>query len=308
MQTAKCEKCGQQFPINETLKIEDITLCKACGGKITSEQKNIYIKSAKQQIDRTICVNCGKDNGNAQLPLLAGLPVCQECETFFRHRPFPMWVKAFLFGVIAAAVFVLVWNIRFVQAYAETRNSINAFRAGDIEKAAEMMNSASKHVPESEELRGIAAFYKGILFLQQDNDEEALSTFNSCRSLLTSKEWGKILDEHTTAAAIGIAFNNKDYDKFLELAMESYNKKPDDGYACAQAASAYACKYAATGDGQFREKSLAMLNKARTLSEKESFFKGYEQRILHRLYSREIITPQEFEKRFPNGWEEPKKE
>ena len=31
-------------------------------------------------------------------------------------------------------------------------------------------------------------------------------------------------------------------------------------------------------------------------------FKEYENRILHRLQSREIITQAEFARRFPNGW------
>ncbi|MGA2916037.1 MAG: hypothetical protein ABSE89_08445 [Sedimentisphaerales bacterium] len=306
MQTAKCEKCGQQFPINETLKIENITLCKTCGEKIISEQKGI--KSVKQQTDLTICTNCGKDNGSQQLPLLAGLPVCPECETFFKHRPFPLWVKAFLFGVIAAAVFVLVWNIRFVKAYVETKNSFRYFMGNDLEKAVEMMNSASNHVPESGELRGMASFYKGMLFLQRDNYTEALATLNSCRKLLPSKHWDKILDEYTTMAAIGAAFDNNDYDRFLALTSENYKKNPNDGFACAQVSSAYACKFAVTGDEQFKEKSLNMLDKARSLSKTDPTFQEYEQRILNRLYSREIITRSEFQKRFPNGWKEPKKE
>lgn len=307
MQTAKCEKCGQQVPINETLKIENITLCKACGEKITSEQKDI---SVKQQIDRTICANCGKDHTGSPLPLLAGLPVCSECENFFRHRPFPYWVKAFLFGVFAATVCVLVWNIRFVRAYVEMRSSIKAFRTNDIEKAVEMMNSVSKRVPESNELGGMAAFYQGVLFLQQDNYIEALAAFNLCRSLLPLQggEGDKIIDQYATVAAVGAAFDNKDYDQFLALTIENCDENPEDSFAYAQVASAYACKFAATGDEQFKEKSLKALDKARTLSKIDPFFKEYEQRILHRLYSREIIKRKEFLKRFPNGWEEPKKE
>lgn len=309
MQTAKCEKCGQQFPMNETLKIEDITLCRTCGEKVTSEHKDIDIKSVKQQTDPTICVNCGKDSGSLQLPLLAGLPVCSGCETFFRHRPFPRWVKAFLFGVFAVTVCVLVWDMRFVQAYTEIKSSTKALAAKDIEKAAEMMNSASNRVPESRELRGMAAFYQGILFLQQDKSAQALAAFNSCRSLLPPQgKMDEALDQLTALAATGAAYDNKDYDQFLALSIKNYNENPDDATACGQVASAYACKFAVTGNEQFKEKALETLDKARTLSKTDPSFKEYEQRILHRLYSREIINYSEFQKRFPNGWEEPAKE
>jgi tetratricopeptide (TPR) repeat protein len=200
--------------------------------------------------------------------------------------------------------------MRFVQAYVEMKSSIKAFRTNDIEKAAEMMNSASNRVPESNILRGIAAFYKGILFLQQDNNAEALISFNLCRRLSPSQagEENKIIDQFITRAAIGAAFDNKDYDQFLELSIKSYNENPNDAIACAQVSSAYACKYAVTGDEQFKGKSLDMLNKAGTLLKTDSYFKEYEQRILYRLYSREIITRNEFVRRFPNGWKEPQKE
>ncbi len=305
MQTAKCEKCGRETQINDAYKLDNITLCKECGEKIITEQKNANIES---QTDPTICIKCGKDNGSMALPLLAGLPVCHDCEEFYRHRPFPMWVKAFLLGVLAVTALVFVWNYRFFQGYIETKNSFRYFVSGDIEKAKEQMDSAVKHVPEDSELAGMAGFYKGVSAIQQEKYTEALEAFQSCRSSLKSEEWAEILNGFTLSAQIGAAFDSNDYDKLLELSLEKYNKTPEDGQDCAQVASAYACKYAVTGDEQFKTKSLEMLDKSRTLTGDIEFFREYEQRILHRLYSREIITRKEFNKRFPNGWKEPQKE
>jgi hypothetical protein len=209
--------------------------------------------------------------------------------------------------MFALVVCTLVWNMRFIQAYVEMKSSFRAFIRHDPEKAIELMNSASKHVPENSELRGMVVFYQGVLFLQQDKSAEALAAFNSCRSLLQGKI-DKTLDRFTLSAAISVAFDSKDYDRFLALSIKNYNENPDDAHTCAQVASAYACKFAVTGDEQFREKSLKTLETARTLSRTDPSFKEYEQRILHRLYSREIIKRKEFLKRFPNGWKEPQKE
>ncbi len=308
MQTVKCENCGQQFPMNETFRINAVVLCRVCGEQAASEQKDIDIKSVKQQIDPTICFNCGKDHNQQHLPMLAGLPVCLQCETFFRHRPFPHWVKVFLFIMFALVACALVWNIRFIQAYVEMRSSVRAFYKNDLEKAAELMDSASAHVPENSELLAMAALYQSILLLGQDRPAEALEVINSCRSSSLPQGLNETLDQLAIAAEIGVAFDNKDYDRFLAMAIENYNINPDDVTNCGQVASAYACKFAVTGDEQFRKKSLEILDKAKTLSKADPYFSEYERRILHRLYSREIITRSEFQKRFPDGWKEPAKE
>ena len=73
-------------------------------------------------------------------------------------------------------------------------------------------------------------------------------------------------------------------------------------------ASAYACKYAVTGDEQFKEESLKKLEEARSVAGNNEVFEEYQQRILHRLYTREIIKRDEFIKRFPNGWEKPRED
>jgi hypothetical protein len=109
-------------------------------------------------------------------------------------------------------------------------------------------------------------------------------------------------------AKVGVAFDQGDYDQFLQLAIEMEAKHKDDPVYVEQLASAYACKYAETQDEQYKTKSLAALDRSKTLisskPEYQAFYAEYEQRILHRLHTREIISRSEFQKRYPNGWAE----
>jgi hypothetical protein len=103
-----------------------------------------------------------------------------------------------------------------------------------------------------------------------------------------------------------VAFDAKDYDGFLMIAKEMIVKQPEVHFTYAMLASACACKYAVTRDTAFHEQSMAALDRARAISGGDPSFKEYEQRILHRLYTHEILTPEEFHRRFPNGWQQEK--
>jgi hypothetical protein len=71
-------------------------------------------------------------------------------------------------------------------------------------------------------------------------------------------------------------------------------------------ASAWACKHAQTGEPAFRERALECLEEAAKMAQGDPQFTEYEDRIRHRLDSREIITRDEFQRRFPNGWKQQK--
>jgi len=101
----------------------------------------------------------------------------------------------------------------------------------------------------------------------------------------------------------GVAFDEKDYDTFLSLSRELAEQHPKDFMAQLSLASAYACQYAVTGETKSREQTLQTLEKARSLEGADDpWFSEYEQRIMHRLETREIISPKEFQQRFPDGW------
>jgi DNA-directed RNA polymerase subunit RPC12/RpoP len=322
---AKCDKCGGEFQTNETLLVSQSVVCPACADSIFAQEK-IPADQVQRQTDPTICVGCGTDNGDTDLEKLAGLPVCPQCEALYRNRPFPVWVKAALVGMVILVVSALAWNSRFIRAYYDLRcfgstmaalawNSrfIRAYydlrcfgstmAAGDFERGAAYFISASERVLENTDLQIYARFYKGILLLNRDKSAEALELLESCRGKVDADSG---LDGLIMQAQVGVAFDGGDYDEFLRLALEMDQKQKSDPISAGRVASAYACKYAETEDEQYKIKSLEALDRARTMSssvpEYGEYFAEYEPRILYRLHTREIISRDEFYERHPNGW------
>ncbi len=302
MRNTICDDCKQTFNISETFKISEQTLCRSCAEKLLQSRKDIPKEQIQKQTDPTVCVNCGKDNGDTELPKLAGLPACEQCITFFRNRPYPMWIKVTMVVLAAIVAFSFVWNWRFVKAYIDMRKSITTMQSGDIETTARLFRSAAAKVPEARGLSAMAYFYEGAILLKNNKPADALKLLNACKADL-SPNWP--VDELIANAQIGVAFDSKDYDKFLELALKMIAKYPDSPAYLSQVASAYACKFAVTGDEPFKLLSLNFLQKAKTLSLQQGSladFEIYEDRILHRIETREIISIDEFNKKFPNGW------
>ncbi|MHC4206723.1 MAG: tetratricopeptide repeat protein [Planctomycetota bacterium] len=302
MKQTQCQQCERYFPMNETLKIADHIMCRDCAKDFIEGRQDITQEMIQPNPDPTVCIQCGKDYGDVALNTMAGVPTCDQCCSFFKNRPFPTWIKVSFAALIAVVLFSFIWNFRFITAYVQMRQSVQALVRADFEAASTLMNSASEHVPEHMELRTFASFYTGLYLLQQDKDAEALSLFKSCRGIVGAEFE---LDYFITIAEIGVAFENKDYDKFLKLALELCEKRPNDSRTMASAASAYACKYAVTGDEQFRLKGFEALDRARAASGQDADFKEYEQRILHRIHTREIINRDEFKEKYPNGWKPP---
>ena len=297
-----CEKCEEGFQINDTLNVRGDVVCGPCAESILTREK-IPADQVQQQIDPTICIGCGLDNEDADLATLGRLPVCSKCEALFKNRPFPTWIKAALVGMVILVVSTLVWNSRFIHAYYELRCFGSAMNAGDIQRGAAYFLSLSRRIPENKNLQAYAAFYEGVLLLNQDKSAEALKLLESCRGRV-DEESG--LDVLIMNAKVGVAFDQGDYDEFLRLARQMSEMHKDDPTYIGQLASAYACKYAETQDEQYKVMSLMMLEQARTLAsanpEYEAYHDEYAQRILHRLHTRQIIDRDEFYKRYPNGW------
>jgi len=172
----------------------------------------------------------------------------------------------------------------------------------DMGQAAERMRTARSRVPESSGLQELSAFCDGVVYLQQDRPKEALASLEKCRDMPSTLG----VDILILQARAGVAFDAKDYDGFLLTAKEMISKKPDVPFSYAMLSSAYACKYAVTRDMAFHEQSMAALGRARAVSGSDPSFKEYEQRILHRLSTQEILTPREFHRKFPNGWQREK--
>ncbi len=299
MNHVRCDECGGEFPMNETVKYLSATLCHGCAEKALSGVSEVPEGAVQLQVDPTVCRNCGFDSGSAPLETLVGLPVCGPCTQFFRHRPYPAWVKAAAVGLLGLVVFALLFNARFFRAHREMKAAARALAKPDMARAADLMESASKRVPESPDVKAMADFFRGLQLLQADQSAEALSYLERARPRIPPEFR---IDEAVRYARIGKCFDEEDYDGFLREASELAERHPGDTMALGQLASAYACKYADTGDDQFKQEALAALEKARAAARDDPEFKEYEDRILHRIETREILRREEFNKRYPNGW------
>ena len=300
MLKVKCSVCGKILPMKDTSKTDDRILCVDCYEKLTSTKETVA-SEFRYQTDPTVCGRCGLDNGSNPLPTLASQPMCQPCTDYLRNRPFPLWIKTSFVGLIIFVVLAAVWNMRFFLAWQDTKAAFKLM-GQDMGQAAERMRTARSRVPESSGLQELSAFCDGVVYLQQDRPKEALASLEKCRDMPSTLG----VDILILQARAGVAFDAKDYDGFLVTAKEMISKKPDVPFSYAMLSSAYACKYAVTRDMAFHEQSMAALGRARVISGSDPSFKEYEQRILHRLSTQEILTPREFHRKFPNGWQREK--
>ncbi|HKF25191.1 MAG TPA: hypothetical protein VKB24_04420, partial [Candidatus Acidoferrum sp.] len=99
----------------------------------------------------------------------------------------------------------------------------------------------------------------------------------------------------------GAAFENKDYDAFLSLAERDWARYPNS-ITASGLASALDCKYAVTGDPQYRQRAEELMVKARDLAQGQkeilANLEEYAERRKYRLETREIITKNEYDRRF----------
>jgi hypothetical protein len=99
----------------------------------------------------------------------------------------------------------------------------------------------------------------------------------------------------------GVAFAKKDYDTFLSLANKNWDLLPSASTALSMA-SALDCKYAITGDAQYRQRSEDMMARARQMAagDKEAMadLTEFTDRHNYRLQTRKIITKSEYDRKF----------
>lgn len=295
MRTIACQACGSEHPMREMLDVYGRTLCGTCGEQFFREQGGVGGQKVRRHTDPTICVNCGADNGDTPHEQLMRVPTCGKCIDYYRNRPYPKWVKVSFAALVALVLISLGWNWRFFQAHFELKATM---AARNLKEATEQSAAAAKHVPESAELQELACFFRGVSCLQEDKCQEAEACLARCTHLPAELGAPDLREQ----AAAGAAFERKDYDRFLEIAEAIASRKPNDPAAQAQVASALACVYAVRGDEPLRRRAEAKLQEAKNLGGDALKESRYEERIRHRLHTREVINRQEFARRFPNGW------
>jgi hypothetical protein len=291
--------------MGEGFSVADRTLCVNCAEKFLSEQppKARNTTPIARLADPTICVHCSADAGDQELSKLAGLPTCETCENFFRNRPYPGWLKFAFVVFICVAVGAFIYNMRFFLAYVDLVKANHLADRGKTEQAMVYFASASDRLPEMPELAVVPNLYRAARLAEEDKYEEATALINKIRAS-APPELRPTIRFVELQVQMGQAFDRKDYDTFLSTSQELVKLRGDDPMHVGSVASAFACKYATTGDEKFRDSAKEYLDRARALVKADDAepFKAYESRIQHRLATREIITEAEFQKRFPNGW------
>ncbi len=110
------------------------------------------------------------------------------------------------------------------------------------------------------------------------------------------------LNDALTYYDAGVAFEDKDYDRFLELSQQGWKAHPESAEAAGEVASALACKYAVTGEESWKQQTEEMLEKAKQLAQKSpdemKAFEEYAERTRYRLTTRNIIDKSDYDKRF----------
>jgi tetratricopeptide (TPR) repeat protein len=219
---------------------------------------------------------------------MAGLPVCDACANYFRNRPFPGWIKVAFTALILLAVLAFIYNQRFFFAHVGMMRGLHELKNGNLERAVTLLNASSERVPE-----------EAALLVNQERSGEAIPLLKEAVAIRP--------DDPAYALALleaeaGFAYEQKDYDRFLEVAQTLARRQPDNPIAALGVASAHACKYAVTGDEApktLAERQIEAASKMKGAD--QPAFAEYLDRIRYRLETREIISRGEYLRRFPNG-------
>lgn len=299
MKKTNCDICHQtEIPLNHSIIIEGQVHCKSCFETQFSDQKELEGKHIEQIADSTICSSCKRDFGNIELQKVGAYHMCTNCEIELKKRVFPLWVKAFFAAVIVIVIVGFAWNWRYYSAHKDVQQSISAIQNGDYALAASLMKEAGEKAIEFPELIATGHYYKGIDLLIKDKSAAALAELNKCRSVIPAYEVEPLILQ----ARIGIAFDTKDYRKLLILSESNLAYDSLQPISLLMVASSHACVFASEGDEKNRQLAYNYIAKAKAIDSTNPEVPDYVNRIQYRLYSRNIITNAEFDKKFPNGW------
>jgi hypothetical protein len=304
MRQVICAACQANVPMSEAFSVADRSFCQKCAEQFITERGKGGVKRGEitRLVDPTICVHCAADAGQEEWPTVANLPACTKCENFFRNRPYPTWLKISFAVFMCVAVAAFVYNLRFFLAYVDIVRGNHAMEHGQIEQGVAHLASAAGRLPEIPELATIPNLFEAARLVNEEKDKEALALIEKTR-LSPKSHMQEMYREVEQQARMGVAFERRDYDGFLDISQQLLKLHPDQASALAAVASAYACKYAVTGDAQFRDQAIQYWERAKAQAgTRIDMFGDFENRFQYRLQTREILSRQQFKERFPNGW------
>jgi tetratricopeptide (TPR) repeat protein len=349
MRMAKCQSCNSEKPLSSLFSVNQQLYCETCANQAVGQLKQQKAPlEVSRAIDPSICVKCAADAGTGSFPLAGKLPFCPACREKVYNYDFPAWLKAGLALTLVLLVVALVHGAPYFRAgrqFFRGERLVSAHRYAD---AAAPLRAALAAAPECPKCRLLLAkadllsgnprdaydvvkdrsFEKSDLSADVKADfqrvDQAIALYNDAGEQYKQKnydtaiaklqgaeklypEWPElVLAEH--GIRVGQAFDRKDYDAFLQLAETDWKAQPTSDSASALS-GALACKYAITGQEEYRRSSEEMLARARTLAvtpDEKEVVEEYSDRLRHRLSTREIIDKEEYDRRFRQKAEPPK--
>jgi len=299
MRYKKCEICGKRSPQNETVSVDDVLHCNDCFEHVYEEKELLNDKKVIRDQDPTVCSNCNHDYGSEELSKLSVYPVCPVCKKAIDQRVFPNWVKAFIAGTVLVIAIGFVWNLRFFRAYSDIREANANYAIADYTNAHKMMFRAVNEVPELEDIKVMAFYFRGLDLLVKDSCTAALSIFEKYQHQIPADVNMKSL---IVQARIGSCYEKKDYQGFLNASLENLAQDSTLAMSWAGVASAYSCLYVNTNNEDYKTKTNSYLHKAQSLDTANVALKDYVNMIEYRIYSKRVVSREEFQKQFPKGW------
>lgn len=292
MRYTTCADCDKKVPLNDTFRYQERDYCTECL-RIREERNELFDRDMMENIDHTVCANCGADNGATEYDRLAGLPVCGNCHRFYTNRPFPTWVKAFVLSIFLVGAAGISYNFNYIQAFIEMRRASGNLQKGDIESAAQEATEAARRLPHIQSLQNLSAFYRAMDHLMNERPGKAVIILDG---LVRRNPAEKTYQKYLLHAQAGQAFNNRKYANFYRYNKSLLELTPDDAMTLLGVASGAACLYAATGKNHYRREATMLIRKGIELikpEEKERAMQ-YIERIEYRLKTRKIITQKEY--------------
>lgn len=353
MRQATCSQCAATGPLRSLFVYRDQIYCPNCAEFLRTE--TVPGATPAPMIDPTICSRCGIDNGNTEFPRLGALPFCHTCQEYVEANPYPGWLKAGLFALLALLVVALVHGRKYFQVGREMYIGEKLAEQAKYAEAIPHLKQTVQLAPGSDKavlllakaalLSGdpntaadaVRGHHNGLEFEQNSDLQEVKALFARTRPAIDKankamelvQQSGKATEadalmhqavtEYPEMKALqevlpyydaGAAFEKKDYDKFVMLYEQLAKQQPNLAGAAGGLASAYACKFAVTGDPSWKQKAEEMLEKARQLSqgspEEQKAFTEYAERTRYRLSSRQIIDKDEYDRKFRASGSNPK--
>ncbi len=260
----------------------------------TKAGENVSEDSVARLADPTVCSQCNMDNGSIELETVLGQPLCEACRESVSVR-FPMWIKVAFVGLLVLAGYSLVRNARFFMAHREAKQAVAASKDGDADQAYALMEKSYGRVPESTELGAMRDLFWAIKLVHDRKDQEAKEALKALKAAFPNDP---LVDDLLLHVEGSLAFDAQDYDRFLEIELKRLKASPENETAISWVASAHACKFAVTGAEKHRMEAMRLMEKLEKKAGQEEWFVDFKARMLHRMDSREIITKEEYEKRF----------